>query len=80
MKHFRMELDGPDTLAVGVWLLAFSKGGVTDVLGRADDVEAFWDGCDGVAMRHPYLRMLVEALEERIGGVDGLEVGTAVFA
>ena len=46
----------------------------------ADDVEAFRDGCDGVAMRHPYLRMLVEALEERIGGVDGLEVGTAVFA
>ena len=30
-------------------------------------------------MRHPHLRADFEALEERIGGVDTLEMGTTVL-
>ena len=56
------------------------ESGVLYVLGRTDYFEAVGDGGDGVTMRHPHLRVLVEALEERVRGVDGLEVCTAIFA
>ena len=35
---------------------------------------------DGVAMAHPHLRAFIEALEERVGGIEPLEVGAAILA
>ena len=81
MKHFRMELHCPN----GSLTPTLSKGrgrpesSIGDILSRTDHLEIVGDGGDGIAMRHPHLRVLFEALEERIRSVDGLKVGTAIL-
>ena len=74
MEHLGVELHGPNTL-----LLRTPEGSVLHILGRTYHLEIVGDGGDGVAMAHPHLRASVEALEERIVEVDGLEVGTTVL-
>ena len=37
------------------------------------------DGCDGVAMAHPHLRVWFETLEERVAGIDGGEFCPSIF-
>ena len=78
--YLGMELHGENTLAISFWLIAFGIRRILDILGGGDAVESVGDGGDGVTMRHPHLRVLVEALEERVRSVDGLEVCTAIFA
>ena len=48
--------------------------------GRGYALVVLGDGCDGVAMAHPYLRVLLESLEEGIGSVKLLKVCTTVLA
>ena len=54
--------------------------GILHRFGRGNDVGAFGDACDGVAMAHPYLAVVVKAFEERIPGIYAGEVLTSVFA
>ena len=75
-----MELHGKDPLPFPPRGRGSIKGGILHVLRGADYLEALGDGCDGVAVAHPHLRLLLESLEERVGGVYGLQVGAAVFA
>ena len=56
------------------------KGSVLYVLGRTDHFESTGDGSDGVAVRHPHLRVLVEILKERVRSIYRLQIGTSVFA
>ena len=65
MEHLGVELDGPNALCA-------PKGSVSNILGAADDLEAVGNGGDGIAVGHPYLRVLLEALEQRVLGVYGL--------
>ena len=73
MIHLGMELYGPDGLC------GRCKGGIHHISCRANHLESLWDGGDGVAMRHPHLRLLLEVLEQRIRGIDRLQVGTSVL-
>ena len=68
-----MELNGPYGLG------GAGKGCVGNIGRRANHLEILRDSRDGVTMTHPHLRMLLKALEERIGGVDRLEISAAIL-
>ena len=74
MEHFGMELHAPDGFVVG------GVGCVLHFFRRGDGVEALWQSGNRVAMAHPYLAVLVEALEECVAEVDRGEVSAAVLA
>ena len=61
-------------------LLCRSVSCILHVGCRSDALKVFGDGGDGVAVAHPHLRVLNEALEQRVLSVEVLEVGTSVLA
>ena len=61
-------------------LLCRSVSCILHVGCRSDALKVFWDSGDGVAVAHPYLRVLHEAFEQWVLGVEVLEVGTSVLA
>ena len=74
VEHLGVELHAPQ-------LLAFSLiGGVDDLFCRGDGAEALGEGGDGVAVAHPYLRVVGKALEERVLMVEGAKVRPPVLA
>ena len=53
---------------------------IMDSLGRCHHMSALRHTSDAVAMRHPHLRIVVEATEQRALLVDKLKILTSVFA
>ena len=74
VEHLGVELHAPDGFGVG------GIGCVLHLFGAGYGVEAFGQSRDGVAVAHPHLAVLLEAVEERVVEVDGREVGAPVFA
>ena len=74
MEHLGVELHAPQPLALSL------IGGVDDLFGRGDGAEALGEGGDGVAVAHPYLRVVGKALEERVLMVEGAKVRPPVLA
>ena len=66
VEHLGVELNGEYCFG---WA---PESGVLHVLGRTDHLEALGDGSNGVAVAHPYLRVLFKAFEERVAGVHRL--------
>ena len=73
MEHLGVELYGPDASGT-------PESSIRHILGAADDLEIVGDAGDGIAMRHPYLRLLFEALEKGVRGIYRLEVGAPILA
>ena len=73
MKDFRMELHAPEGLVSGLIRGVFHRGR------RGDAPESGRQPGDGVAVAHPDLRPVVEALEKRILTVLDVEHGPAVL-
>ena len=73
MEHLGVELHGPQ------WVLLAGIGSKLHVGGRGDNLAIVGDGSDGVAMAHPHLRVRLETLEERVGGIKRLQVGPSIL-
>lgn len=69
-----MELDPPALFPFN------SEGGVGDVAGGSHAPVVGGHGHNGVAVRHPYLGMLRDALEEGTPFGDESQAGPAIFA
>ena len=80
--YFRMELNSPKgslTPALSEWR-ARPIGSLLHIVRRSNGFKTVGNGRNGVAMRHPYLRVLLKALEERIRSIYRLKVGTTILA
>ena len=73
MEHLGVELHSPNRLFGG------SKGGIPDILGRTYHLEVIGYGGDGITMTHPNLRTSIEAFEERIIEIDGLQISPSIL-
>ena len=74
MEHLGVELHGPEGQ-----LLAGVRGEL-HVGRRRYGAAVGWNCRDGVAVAHPYLRVFLEALEQRVLGVELRKVGAPVLA
>ena len=73
VEHLWMELNSPYRL------LGRSICCKLDIRCRSDALIVLRDGCDGITMTHPNLRVLYKSLEKRIGGIKLLQVGTPIL-
>ena len=60
-------------------LLGRSISSKLDIGCRCDALVIFGDGCDGITMAHPYLRVLDKSVEQRILGIEVLKIGASVL-
>ena len=74
MEYFRMKL----STEYGV-LSGNTIGSIRHGLCRSDTCSAFRQACDTIAVRHPYLRVFVKALEKRVFAINILKVLPSVF-
>ena len=73
MEGFRMELHAPGLLTIDLIC------GILHLGGRCDAFEIGREGGDGVAVAHPHLRVVRNALEKGIIVVEAGKIGPAVF-
>ena len=73
MEHLRMELHAPHRHISG------GKGGIADIAGGCNGMEAFGKSGDGVAMAHPHLCTGSDSRHKRICGVDFRQARAAIF-
>ena len=78
VEHLGMELNGkyPTRTPRGG---GAPEGGILHILRAADNLEAVGNLSDGVTMTHPYLRVLVKTMKQRICCVYRLKIGTTIL-
>ena len=73
VEHFRVELHAPKLFAVCLVC------GINHLVGRRDGMEAFRQGCNGIAMAHPDLRPGIKSFKQRIRRIEMAEHGPPVL-